>query len=497
MGGPRLRAWARRLQLGGDWADDAVARPSRRVELAGLALLVLAAVALWAAARTYPHFDTQAHLVWGRDLLHGEAPGYQDQAAPTPHPLQLGAAAILSLLLGDSADQGLVLVTLLCWAAMLFGVYRLGAIAISPPVGALAVVFVATSATVLTYTTRAYVDVPFLALVVWAAVVAAGQPQRRVLIMSLLALAGLLRPEAWLLSALYFAWVAYTTRSVRMLLPLAAIGASAPVIWAAIDLAVTGDALFSLHKTQSGAAALGRTRGLDNVPGSVAGFLGDILRKPVAALGAIGIVAGVWLLGARRLAVPLALLVFGIVAFAGIGIAELSILPRYVLVPALALALFAAFPLMGWSALRRDRPLVRPWRLGSFAALALGAAGIVVAGPNTAQFSDHFRHERALQRDLEAVLEDPAVRRCAGPRTFPGPHLLPDAEWILGADAEGVRSRTFGPPRAGVQVVLRDPRAVPRIVFAPAERILYVPKPEPGFEPLAAHGMFAAYGKCR
>ena len=73
----------------------------RRARRAGsarlLAALALVAVAAWALVPTYPDYDAYHHLVWGRELLHGVAPGFEAFAAPTEHPLYLALAALLSL----------------------------------------------------------------------------------------------------------------------------------------------------------------------------------------------------------------------------------------------------------------------------------------------------------------------------------------------------------------------------------------------------------------
>ena len=52
---------------------------------------------------------------------------------------------------------------------------------------------------------RAYVDIPYVALVLGAILAEARRP-RTTLPLILLALAGLLRPEAWLFSFAYVAW---------------------------------------------------------------------------------------------------------------------------------------------------------------------------------------------------------------------------------------------------------------------------------------------------
>ena len=75
----------------------------------------------------------------------------------------------------------------------------------------------------------------------------------------LLALAGLLRPEAWLLG---LAWLAYAGRGQprAQVLRWAALSLAAPLIWALWDLAVTGDPLWSLHGTRELAEQLERPR---------------------------------------------------------------------------------------------------------------------------------------------------------------------------------------------------------------------------------------------
>jgi len=51
-----------------------------------LAALVLAALAGWALVPTYPDYDAYHHLNWGRGLLDGVSPGFEEFAAPTRAP---------------------------------------------------------------------------------------------------------------------------------------------------------------------------------------------------------------------------------------------------------------------------------------------------------------------------------------------------------------------------------------------------------------------------
>ncbi|MDX6683397.1 MAG: hypothetical protein QOG94_3436, partial [Solirubrobacteraceae bacterium] len=181
------------------------ASPARRGELAAFAGLALVALLAWALVPTYPDYDAYHHLVWGRDVLHGVKPGFETFAAPTEHPLYLALCALLSLA-GDGADRLLVLVTVLSLVALTAGSYALGRALFGVWPAVAGALFVGSSFAFLLYAVRAFVDVPFLALVVWAAALEAARPRRGLAPMALLATAGLLRPEAWVLAGLYWLW---------------------------------------------------------------------------------------------------------------------------------------------------------------------------------------------------------------------------------------------------------------------------------------------------
>ena len=264
----------------------------------------------------------------------------------------------------------LVLVCLLSHAALVLGTYRLGAEVFGRWSGALAALFVAASASFLLYAARGYVDAPFLALVVWAGVRAASGRSPWVL----LVLAGLLRPEAWVLTGLAWLWTVATSRRVPVGPTLAVI--AAPAIWALTDWAVTGDPLHSLNATSELADELGRVRGLEHVPGSFVTFVSDTVRPAGRAAGGPSASCSPGaLLGLAALRVPLALFAAGVITFVGTGALGLSILPRYLTVPAVALCLFAGYALLGFSALEREHPWRRRWMQGSAAATVVGALG--------------------------------------------------------------------------------------------------------------------------
>jgi hypothetical protein len=469
-----------------------VTRPAERWAFGALALV---AVALWALSPTYPDYDAYQHLVWGRDVLDGMQPGFETFAAPTQHPLYLALAALLSLA-GQDADRLLVLVTVLSLVALTAGTYVLARGLFGTWPAAAAAFFVGSSFAFLLYAVRAFVDVPFLALVVWAAALEVARSRRGLAPMVLLALAGLLRPEAWVLAGLYWLWC-LPGREARARLGLLALVVAAPVIWALVDLAVTGDPLFSLHATSSLAEALGRERGLRHVPSSFVSFLADVARPPVAAAGVLGVVLAVRRCGWRRMAVPLALLGAGALTFAGTGVAGLAILPRYLTVPAIALCLFAGYAVLGFTTLEPG-PLRDRWRLAAVGALVVGIAFFAIKASSFGRLVDELRFIHRTHEQVAGLVADPRVRaglRC-GPLTFPTYRLVPDARWILPADAEEVRSRAADPDPGAVAVYITGDEKFERR-FGRADGVSRATNRLPSGEPDVRRGPFAVYLRCR
>ena len=467
---------------------------SRAPERWAFGALALAAVALWAIAPTYPDYDAYEHLLWGRDLLHGAAPGFETYAAPTQHPLYLALATLLSLA-GQDADRLLVLVTVLSLVALTAGTYALGRGLFGTWPGAAAAFFVGSSFAFLLYAVRAFVDVPFLALVIWAGALEVARPRRGLAPLALLALAGLLRPEAWVLAGLYWLWCE-PGRDTRTRLGLLVLVVAAPAIWALIDLAVTGDPLFSLHATSSLAEALGRERGLRHVPSAFVTFLADVARPPVAAAGVIGLVVAVRRYGVERMAVPLALLGAGALTFAGTGVAGLAILPRYLTVPAVALCLLAGYAVLGFTSLQPG-PARERWRRAAIGALLVGVAFFVVKAASFDRLRAELRFIDRTHEQVAALLAAPQVRaglRC-GPLTFPTYRLVPDARWILDAGAGRVRSRAVDRGPGAVAVYITGDAKFERR-FGRADGVSRATNELPRGKPDLRQGPFAVFVRC-
>ncbi|MFP5362500.1 MAG: hypothetical protein ACLGI5_07200 [Thermoleophilia bacterium] len=464
------------------------------IERVALAALATGAVLAWALVPTYPDYDAYHHLVWGRDLLAGATPGFEDYAAPTQHPLYLALGALLSLA-GEFGDRLLVLVTLLSLVALIAGTHVLGRELFNRPVGIAGAVFVGSSFAFALYAVRAFVDVPFLALVIWAAALEARRPRRGLAPMALLAAAGLLRPEAWVLAGLYWLWC-LPGRVLRERLVLAVLVAAAPLLWALVDLAVTGDPLFSLHSTSDLAESLGRERGLRNVPSSFVTFIADLARPPVALAGVVGLVLAVRRFGARRMAVPLALAGTGAIAFVAIGVAGLSLIPRYLTLPAVTLCVLAGYAVLGFTMLQAG-PARERWRRLAIAALAVGIAFLAVKASSFGRLYDELRFIDRTHDELAGLLAEPRVRdgmRC-GALTFPTYRLVPDARWQLDAGAEAIHTRAGDRPPGAVAVYITGDEKFERR-FGRADGVRRATNRPPPGEPAAVRGPFAVYDVC-
>jgi hypothetical protein len=447
--------------------------------IAGLAALT---AALWlVVGRALVNYDTLYALVWGRDVGHGHLPDYDVFLAPTPHPLQTLAAALLTPL---SADTALAVVGVGAFAGLaMLGwiVYRLGAEWFHPAVGVIAAVVILTRRPVLDFGARAYVDIPYLCLVLGALLVETRRPRAGTPVIVLLGLAGLIRPEAWLFSAAYVLWL----RDLRLALLVAA----APLLWALSDLVVTGDPLHSLTGTRENADTLGRVTGLDDVPITVPRRLGEILREPVL-LGAAGggVLALMHLRERTRLGAIAGAL--AIAAFCVLAAAGLPIIGRYLLLPAAILAIFCGAGIAGWLLLPETHPWRRPWQ--AFAAITVLA--FVVFTPGQADrisgLRDALRIQSTIQDDLEEAVDD--LPDCGGisvPNHRPVPLL---ALWL---DRDPAEISSPEQPRAGFGAHLAPatPQIAKDYVLDPRDPVQRIPRVPPGLTRAESNRSWVVY----
>lgn len=449
------------------------------------ALLGLVSLAL--VGRGLVNYDTVYALVWGRELAHGQSPDLTVPLAPTQHPLANLVAVALSPL-GDGATTAALVIAFLALGALGYVVYRLGAEWFNPAAGVLAAAIVLTRRPVLDFGARAYVDIPYLVLVLAALLVETRRPRAGAPVLGLLAVAGLLRPEAWLLTGAYLVWLRLGgVRDPRLL----AIAAAGPLLWGLSDLALTGDPLHSLLGTRDTAATLQRRTGLLEVPLTMPRRLGEILREPVLVGAAGGGILALWLLR-RRAALGAIAGVVAVVAFAALATAGLPILGRYLLLPAAILAIFCGAGVFGWAELDHDDPWRRRWQaFGALVVILLLAFTPAQVGRVRALRHALARQDQ-IQRDLRALT--PALR-CA-PVAVPNHRPVPllalwldaDPRTIVTAQDTAVRRGTFVSPATGA--VARD------YVLDPRDTDQRIPPAPPGFAAVAANRSWRVAARC-
>jgi hypothetical protein len=265
---------------------------------------------------------------------------------------------------------------------------------------------------------------------------------------------------------------ARNAHTLRELAVLAGLAVLAPVLWLLSDLVVTGNLLHSLTSTSELAEALGRDRGIVKAPRLFVVYLFDVARAPVALAGVIGAVLAVRRYGWTAMAVPLALVLTGAVTFFGAGVAGLSLLPRYLTVPAVGLAVFAGYAVAGFTTMAADDRWRPMWRRGAIVAAVVGVAFFAWKLPSFGTLSGELRFVNDTHDDLVRLLDDPKVRqaRACGPITFPTYRLVPDTRWVLDVGEDQVTTRAIADPDRGVAVFVDRGEKKPRQRYGEADR---------------------------
>jgi hypothetical protein len=392
-----------------------------------------------------PNYDTLYALVWGDELARLSGPDYGTRP-PTPHPLADAWGAVVSPLGAVGATTATTVLAYLALGAIGYIVYRLGSMWFDRLIGAVAALIVLTRVPYLSNGLRAFVDLPYVALVLAALVVETRRPRAGRRVLALLALAGLLRPEAWLFSAAYLAYLliepdpdagrrALRWRpgvSRRDLSALVALAAAAPLAWAAFDWVTTGDPVYSFTATRDTAELLGRHTGAVNLVAYAPHELVQTMSWAGLIAAGTGLVLCLSLLRTRS-AIGLAAAVLAGAAFAVLATAGLAILSRYMLLGAALLCVFAAAALLGWRLLPGGDPWRRRWQAIAAALIVIFAVGAPRQQRDLAQVVDVLDEQAAIGSDLRSLAESGSFDRRCGPISVPGVQAVP--RLAMGLDA--------------------------------------------------------------
>ena len=407
------------------------------------ALLCVVALVGYFAFPTYPTYDSFYALLWGRDLLHLHLPDFKVYRGPTEHPLAI-AFDVLCSLLGQGGARLMVLGSIASFVALVAGVYRLARLCFGPVVGMFAALLMLSRFFDENLAAQGYLDISYVALIVWAVALEVEKPRRGRTVFLILAAAGLLRPDAWVLSGVYWLWCAWSEGKVTdrisagTRLEYLGLAAIAPLVWVGADAVVTGNPLYSLHSTAGLAQELGRTQGFSSVVTSVWTYSVRIDKLPVVLGGLIGVPIAVWLVP-RRVVVPLAVLVLLVLVFVAEGAVGASVIDRYMMGAGAVLIVFCAVAIGGWSMLERGSRLRRAWVAGA-AVLVLYGAVSAATTLSLSSLRTTLAYHEDFHKGLAVALANPAVKaelkRCPLV-SLPNNKLIPDARWIL--DSTGQR----------------------------------------------------------
>jgi hypothetical protein len=476
----------------------ALAGPRIWARIAELVAVGVGAVALRLITGVgFANYDTLYALAWGGQLSRGQSPSYDIPIAPTPHPLLEALGVVLAPLGPRGAEQVTVALGFLALSGCAWVVYKLGAEWFGRAAGALAALLLITRVPILSYGVRAYVDVPYLLLVLGALLVESRRRRAGAPVLALLALAGLLRPEAWAFSAVYWLYLMRGHASAwsrRRLASLTLLAAAAPLLWVLSDLAVTGQPLWSLTNTRHTAHTLGRITGIANVPEYIPRRIGEILRPPALAGAALG--GALSLLWLRRRALTGAFAGgLAVVVFAAVATAGLSINTRYAVPAAAILCVFCGAGAFGWVQLARGQRSRRWWMAGGVAIVAALAAYIPAQYRSAHRELDKLARQQSIQGDLRALVSSHALSLRCGPVGVPNHAPIPLLALYLKTDPKRIVNAQVGDISAGQYLDPASRQVEQSYVLDPRDPHLPTSVP-PGFREVHANRSWLVFQRC-
>jgi len=495
----------------------------------------------------FPNYDTIYALVWGRELAHGTNPDYGAALPPTPHPLAdlLGLATTP---LGGGAIDVTMALAYVSLGLVGYLVYRLGSLWFDRPIGAVAALVVLTRAPYLSNGLRAYVDLPYIALCLGALLIETKKPKAGWPVLTLLALAGLLRPEAWLFSVAYLAYLLLAppqasappdgtadpansshqsavgeesrtsferadTQIAGLIRPaivrakevlrspqgigLLGLALSAPLLWALFDWITAGSPTYSFTGTQETVETLKRHTGPVDLVLWGPRALGEVMQWPgmVGALG--GLVLGFAFLRRRSaLGIAAVVLVFG--AFALLAVGGLAIIARYTMLGASLLAIFAALALLGWRLLEVDHPWRRRWQALAGVVLLMFVLWLPNQWDLDSTVHRDLSNQGTIERDLTALVDAGAFAEpLCGPIAVPNHRAIPRLAFGLDVKpTEIVSASEEGVPRRGYFLDPASPFVIHNFILDPNDPTRFSLPPPRGFSEVARNDSWVLYRRC-
>jgi len=517
--------------------------PAAWIAGVGAALLILFPVG-------FPNYDTIYALVWGRELAHGASPDYGAALPPTPHPLAdlLGA---VTTPLGDGAIDVTMVVAYASLGLVGYLVYRLGALWFDRPIGAVAAAIVLTRAPYLSNGLRAYVDLPYIALCLGALLIETKKPRAGWPVLLLLALAGLLRPEAWLFSIAYLIYLLLSppeassnpvdvasdpgtssprfgkgeearasleradTQIAGLIRPaivrardalasspsraggLAALAMAAPIAWALFDWVTAGSPTYSFTGTQETVETLQRHTGPVDLVLWGPRALGEVLQWP-GMVGAAGGAALAFAFLRRRAALGLAAAVLALGAFTLLAVGGLAIIARYTMLAAAILATFAAVALLGWRLLDAGHAWRRRWQAFAGAVALMFVLWIPNQWDLDSTVHTDLSDQGTIERDLGDLADSGAFAEpLCGPVAVPNHRAVPRLAFALDVKPTAIVSASEeGVPPRGYFLDPASPFVIHNFILDPNDPTRFSLDVPDGYRRVAANDSWVLYRRC-
>lgn len=478
----------------------------------------------------FPNYDTIYALVWGREMAHGVSPDYGAALPPTPHPL----ADLLGLVttpIGDGAITVTMIVAYISLALCGYLVYRLGTLWFDRWIGAVAAAIILTRAPFLSNGLRAYVDLPFVALCLGALTIEAKRPRAGRPVLALLALAGLLRPEAWGFSLAYLLWLSLDpdklkrsegtenasleradTQSAGLIRPalvrardafsvpplaLILLALAGPILWVIFDWITTGEPLYSLTGTQATVETLERKTGPIDLVLYGPRALGEVMQWPGMVGALSGVVLGFAFLR-RRSALGIAAAVLALAAFAFLAAAGLAIIARYTMLAGAILSIFVAVSLLGWRLLEPGHPWRRRWQVFAGVVLLMFVIWLPNQWDLDSTVNTDLTNQGRIENDLTDLVDAGAFEPLCGPIAVPNHRAVPRLAFgleikptqIISASEEGI-------PERGYFVAPANEFVIHNFILDPNDETKFNLPPPKGFEEVARNESWIVYRRCQ
>jgi len=489
-------------------------------------IVVVSAVLLAIFPKGFPNYDTIYYLLWGREIADGLSPDYGAPLAPTPHPLYDLLGAVFSPL-GDGSITVAIVLAYIGLGLLAWLVYRLGAAWFDRPVGFLAAFLVMTSAPVLSNGLRAYIDIPYMVLCLAALLIETRRPRAGWPVLVLLALAGLLRPEAWLFAGFYFLWLALDFDLAapgsepkgrvrigrlgvgpraggvdRSLLFMACLTAAGPVIWVLFDLVTTSNPLYSFTGTRETVETLERDTGPLDVIIYGPRRLGEVMQWPGMVGAFFGVILTLWAMP-KRAAIGIVAAALALVAFAIMGASGLAIIPRYTMLAAAILFVFTAATVLGWRLLDQGHGLRRIWQVAAAITVALWLIWLPNQYDLLTTVDEDLSHQSLVESDLEKLVDDGHFYasgseevRCL-PISVPNHRAVPRlAFWLDIRPSDVISVAAEEQPETGLFLAPAREFTIENFILDPGDETRTTTGPPPGFGKVAENRSWILYANC-